>query len=181
MHQYVIALDQGTTSSRAVIFDEQAHVVAMKSYEFEQIYPQPGWVEHDPAAILNTQTDALREAVRISGIPVEEIAAIGITNQRETTMIWDRATGRPLYNAIVWQCRRTAPIVKQLCDEGLEEHIRNATGLVPDAYFSGTKLKWLLDKLDLHERAEKGEICFGTVDSFLAWTVSYTHLRAHET
>ena len=175
MHQYVIALDQGTTSSRAVIFDEQAHVVAMKSYEFEQIYPQPGWVEHDPAAILNTQTDALREAVRISGIPVEEIAAIGITNQRETTMIWDRATGRPLYNAIVWQCRRTAPIVKQLCDEGLEAHIRNATGLVPDAYFSGTKLKWLLDKLDLHERAEKGEICFGTVDSFLAWNLVSGH------
>ena len=175
MHQYVIALDQGTTSSRAVIFDEQAHVVAMKSYEFEQIYPQPGWVEHDPAAILNTQTDALREAVRISGIPVEDIAAIGITNQRETTLIWDRATGRPLHNAIVWQCRRTAPIVKQLCDEGYEDYIRQATGLVPDAYFSGTKLKWLLDKLDLRERAEKGEICFGTVDSFLAWNLVSGH------
>lgn len=175
MHQYVIALDQGTTSSRAVIFDEQAHVVAMKSYEFEQIYPQPGWVEHDPAAILNTQTDALREAVRISGIPVEEIAAIGITNQRETTLIWDRATGRPLHNAIVWQCRRTAPIVKQLCEDGYEAHIRQATGLVPDAYFSGTKLKWLLDKLNLRERAEKGEICFGTVDSFLAWNLVSGH------
>ncbi len=175
MHQYVIALDQGTTSSRAVIFDEQARVVAMKSYEFEQIYPQPGWVEHDPAAILNTQTDALREAVRISGISVEEIAAIGITNQRETTLIWDRATGRPLHNAIVWQCRRTAPIVKQLCEDGLEEHIRRATGLVPDAYFSGTKLKWLLDKLDLRDRAERGEICFGTVDSFLAWNLISGH------
>ena len=175
MPKYVIALDQGTTSSRAVIFDEQARVVGMKSYEFEQIYPQPGWVEHDPAAILNTQVDALREAVQISGIPVEDIAAIGITNQRETTILWDRETGRPVYNAIVWQCRRTAPIVKQLCDEGLEEHIRNATGLVPDAYFSGTKLKWLLDKLDLHERAEKGEICFGTVDSFLAWNLVSGH------
>ena len=171
MHTYVIALDQGTTSSRAVVFDEQAHVVAMKSYEFEQIYPQPGWVEHDPAAILNTQVDALREVVQLSGIPVEAIAAIGITNQRETTLIWDRATGQPLYNAIVWQCRRTAPLVKQLCDEGLEPYIREATGLVPDAYFSGTKLRWLLDKLDLHERAARGEICFGTVDSFLAWNL----------
>ena len=175
MPKYVIALDQGTTSSRAVLFDDQAHIIAMKSYEFEQICPQPGWVEHDPAAILNTQVDSLREVVRISGIPVEEIAAIGITNQRETTLIWDRATGQPLYNAIVWQCRRTAPIVKRLCDEGLEDHIRKVTGLVPDAYFSGTKLNWLLDKLDLHERAERGEICFGTVDSFLAWNLVSGH------
>ena len=171
MHTYVIALDQGTTSSRAVIFDEQARIVAMKSYEFEQIYPQPGWVEHDPAAILNTQIDALREAVRISGIPIESIAAIGITNQRETTIVWDKDTGRPLYNAIVWQCRRTAPIVKRLCDEGLEAHIRSVTGLIPDAYFSGTKLSWLLDHLNLHERAERGELCFGTVDSYLAWNL----------
>ena len=175
MHKYVIALDQGTTSSRAVIFNEEAQVVAMKSYEFEQIYPQPGWVEHDPAAILNTQVDSLREVVRISGIPVEEIAAIGITNQRETTLVWDRTTGQPLYNAIVWQCRRTAPIVKRLCDEGYEEHIRKVTGLVPDAYFSGTKLNWLLDKLDLHERAKRGELCFGTVDSFLAWNLVSGH------
>ena len=169
MHQYVIALDQGTTSSRAVIFDEQARIVAMKSYEFEQIYPQPGWVEHDPMAILNTQIDALREAVRISGVPVEEIAAVGITNQRETTLLWDRKTGRPVYNAIVWQCRRTAPIVRRLCEEGLEEYIRETTGLVPDAYFSGSKLSWLLERPGLRERAERGELCFGTVDSFLAW------------
>ena len=171
MSQYVIALDQGTTSSRAVIFDDQARIVAMKSYEFEQIYPQPGWVEHDPAAILNSQVDALKEAVRISGIPVESIRAIGITNQRETTILWDKETGRPVYNAIVWQCRRTAPIVKRLCDEGLEDHIREVTGLVPDAYFSGTKLSWLLDHLDLHEKAEKGELCFGTVDSYLVWNL----------
>jgi len=170
-HTYVIALDQGTTSSRAVIFDEQARIVAMKSYEFEQIYPQPGWVEHDPMAILNSQTDALREVVRISGVPVENIAAIGITNQRETTLVWDKKTGTPVYNAIVWQCRRTAPIIKRLCDEGLEDHIRNVTGLVPDAYFSGTKLNWILDKFNLHERAEAGELCFGTVDSFLAWNL----------
>lgn len=175
MSKYVIALDQGTTSSRAVIFDEQAHIVAMKSYEFEQIYPQPGWVEHDPAAILNTQIDSLREAVRMSGIPVEDIAAIGITNQRETTVLWDRETGRPLYNAIVWQCRRTAPIIRRLCDEGLEPYIRKTTGLVPDAYFSGTKISWLLDQLDLHERAERGEICFGTVDSYLAWNLISGH------
>ena len=171
MEKYVIALDQGTTSSRAVIFDQQARVVAMKSFEFEQIYPQPGWVEHDPAAILTSQIDALREAVRISGVPVEAIAAIGITNQRETTILWDRETGRPVYNAIVWQCRRTAPIVKRLCDEGLEAHIRRTTGLVPDAYFSGTKLCWLLDTQGLRERAERGELCFGTVDSYLAWNL----------
>lgn len=171
MQKYVIALDQGTTSSRAVVFDQQARIVAMKSYEFEQIYPQPGWVEHDPAAILNSQIDALREAVRISEIPLEAIAAIGITNQRETTILWDRKTGRPVHNAIVWQCRRTAPIIKRLCDEGLEEYIRETTGLVPDAYFSGSKLSWLLDKLNLHERAQKGELCFGTVDCYLAWNL----------
>ena len=171
MQKYVIALDQGTTSSRAVIFDQQARIVAMKSYEFEQIYPQPGWVEHDPAAILNSQIDALREAVRISEIPLEAIAAIGITNQRETTILWDRKTGRPVHNAIVWQCRRTAPIIKRLCDEGLEDYIRETTGLVPDAYFSGSKLSWLLDKLNLHERARNGELCFGTVDCYLAWNL----------
>lgn len=171
MQKYVIALDQGTTSSRAVIFDQQARIVAMKSYEFEQIYPQPGWVEHDPAAILNSQIDALREAVRISEIPLEAIAAIGITNQRETTILWDRKTGRPVHNAIVWQCRRTAPIIKRLCEEGLEDYIRDTTGLVPDAYFSGSKLSWLLEKLDLYERAEKGELCFGTVDCYLAWNL----------
>lgn len=171
MHRYVIALDQGTTSSRAVIFDENAQVVAMKSFEFEQIYPQPGWVEHDPASILNTQVDALKEAVAMSGISVADIAAIGITNQRETTVIWDKQTGQPLHNAIVWQCRRTAPIVKHLCEAGYEDYIRETTGLIPDAYFSGTKLGWLLDKLGLHERAKRGEICFGTIDTFLAWNL----------
>lgn len=171
MHRYVIALDQGTTSSRAVIFDENARVVAMKSFEFEQIYPQPGWVEHDPASILNTQIDALKEAVAMSGISVAEIAAIGITNQRETTVMWDRETGQPLHNAIVWQCRRTAPIVKRLCDEGYEDYIRETTGLIPDAYFSGTKISWLLNNLDLYDRARRGEICFGTIDTFLVWNL----------
>ena len=171
MGTYLIALDQGTTSSRAVLFDEQARIVAMKSYEFEQIYPQPGWVEHDPEAILDSQIDALREVVRMSGIQPEQIAAIGITNQRETTIVWDRKTGMPVYNAIVWQCRRTAGLVQQLVDEGLEPHIREVTGLVPDAYFSGTKLKWILDHENLRERARNGELCFGTVDSFLTWNI----------
>ncbi len=171
MEKYVIALDQGTTSSRAVIFDQQARIVAMKSYEFPQIYPQPGWVEHDPAAILNSQIDALREVVRISEIPLKQIAAIGITNQRETTILWNRRTGRPVHNAIVWQCRRTAPIIKRLCDEGLEPYIRETTGLVPDAYFSGSKLSWLLNELNLHESAKRGDLCFGTVDCYLAWNL----------
>ena len=162
---YVLALDQGTTSSRCILFDRQQNIVGLAQREFGQHYPKPGWVEHDPTAILNTQIDALREVVRISGAPLDSIAAIGMTNQRETTLLWDRKTGRPLHNAIVWQCRRTAPIVARLCEEGLEEHIRQTTGLVPDAYFSGSKLSWLLDHLDLHDRAERGEICFGTVDS----------------
>ena len=169
MHTYVIALDQGTTSSRAVLFDENARIVAMKSYEFEQIYPQPGWVEHDPRDILSTQITALRQAVKLSGVDVADIAAIGITNQRETTLLWDRETGECVHNAIVWQCRRTAHYVERLVQQGKTEMIREKTGLIPDAYFSGTKLAWLLDHLDLHERAERGELCFGTVDSFLAW------------
>ena len=169
--EYVMALDAGTTSNRAIIFDKNSKIVGIAQREFTQHFPKPGWVEHDPSSILNTQIDALREAVRISGIPVERIAAIGITNQRETTLLWDRKTGEPVYNAIVWQCRRTAPIVKRLCDDGLEDHIRKTTGLVPDAYFSGTKLSWLLERAGLRERAERGELCFGTVDSYLAWNI----------
>ena len=171
MKKYVIALDQGTTSSRAVIFDRFARVIAVHGIEFPQIYPKPGWVEHDPDVILSTQKEALQTAVKLSGVPVEEVAAIGITNQRETTVLWDRRTGRPVYNAIVWQCRRTAPIVEQLRAQGLEEYIRETTGLLPDAYFAGTKLKWLLDELNLHERAERGDLCFGTIDSWLAWNL----------
>ena len=169
MSQVLIALDQGTTSSRAVVFDVQGRMLAAHSEEFPQIYPQPGWVEHDPHAILDSQIAALREAVRLSGVSVSDIAAIGITNQRETTLLWDRETGECVYNAIVWQCRRTAPMVDKLVSEGYGEMIREKTGLTPDAYFSGTKLRWLLDELQLRERAERGELCFGTVDSFLAW------------
>ncbi|HPR78876.1 MAG TPA: glycerol kinase GlpK, partial [Candidatus Limiplasma sp.] len=165
----LVALDQGTTSSRAVVFDTQGQVLATHAIEFKQYFPQPGWVEHDPEDILNSQVSALQAAVKLSGVDVNDIAAIGITNQRETTLLWDRATGACVHNAIVWQCRRTAPYVEKLVAEGKSDLIRQKTGLVPDAYFSGTKLAWLLDTLHLHERAERGELCFGTVDSFLAW------------
>ena len=165
----LIALDQGTTSSRAVVFDTQGHMLASHGVEFPQIFPKPGWVEHDPRDILSTQITALRQAVKLSGVDVADIAAIGITNQRETTLLWDRETGECVHNAIVWQCRRTAHYVERLVQQGKAEMIREKTGRIPGAYFSGTKLAWLLDHLDLHERAERGELCFGTVDSFLAW------------
>ena len=165
----LVALDQGTTSSRAIVFDEAGRTLASHAIEFKQHYPQPGWVEHDPDDILGTQVEALQKAVKMSKADVRDIAAIGITNQRETTLLWEKDTGRCVHNAIVWQCRRTAPYVEKLVREGHGETIRKKTGLVPDAYFSGTKLAWLLDTLNLRERAEKGELCFGTVDSFLAW------------
>ena len=169
MAQVLVAMDQGTTSSRAVVFDAQGRVLAAQSVEFPQHFPHPGWVEHDPMDILNSQVQALRQAVAISGVNVADIAAVGLTNQRETTLLWDRETGECVYNAIVWQCRRTADYIERLNREGMAEIIREKTGLIPDAYFSGTKLAWLLDNLHLHERAKRGELCFGTVDSFLAW------------
>ena len=178
--KYIVALDQGTTSSRAVVFDEQARIIAAHNIEFQQLYPHPGWVEHRPQDILNSQVDALKRAVEKAGIDVAQIAAIGITNQRETTLLWDRATGEPLCNAIVWQCRRTAPLVERLKQDGLGNVLRDRTGLVPDAYFSGTKLRWMLDSIpDARMRAERGELCFGTVDCFLAWNL--TSNRAHVT
>ncbi len=167
----LVALDQGTTSSRAIVFDEAGRILAAHAIEFKQHYPQPGWVEHDPEDILNTQITALQKAVEMSGVEVQDIAAIGITNQRETTLLWEKDTGRCVHNAIVWQCRRTAPYVERLVKEGKADLIRRKTGLVPDAYFSGTKLAYLLDTLNLHERAERGELCFGTVDSFLCWNL----------
>jgi len=168
-HPILIALDQGTTSSRAVVFEADGHVLATHAIEFTQHYPKPGWVEHDPEDILNTQVEALRAAVRLSGVDVASIAAIGITNQRETTLLWDKETGVCVHPAIVWQCRRTAPYVERLIADGYADTIRRKTGLVADAYFSGTKLAWLLDTLNCRERAERGELCFGTVDSYLAW------------
>ena len=178
--KYIVALDQGTTSSRAVVFDEQAEPVAARNVEFEQLYPQPGWVEHRPEDLLDSQIRALRGAVELSGIDPADIAAIGIANQRETTLLWERATGRPLCNAIVWQCRRTAPLVERLKRDGLGNVLRDRTGLIPDAYFSGTKLQWMLDAIPgARSRAEKGELCFGTVDSFLTWHL--TGGRVHVT
>lgn len=171
MKKILAALDQGTTSSRAVIFTEDGEIIAAFNKEFPQHYPKPGWVEHDPKDILNSQITALREAVRLSGVNAADIAAIGITNQRETTFLWDRNTGECVGNAIVWQCRRTSQIVDRLVADGCGDMIREKTGLVPDAYFSGTKLKWLLDYYNLRDRAERGELCFGTVDSFLCWNL----------
>ena len=171
--KYVVALDQGTTSSRAIIFDHDANVVSVAQREFAQIYPQPGWVEHDPMEIWATQSSTLVEALAQANISVAEVAAIGITNQRETTLVWDKATGRPIHNAIVWQCRRSAAICEQLKRDGLEQHIRDTTGLVIDPYFSGTKLKWILDNVDgARERAQRGELLFGTVDSWLIWKLT---------
>ena len=169
MSKYLAALDQGTTSSRAVIFTETGELISSFNKEFPQHYPKPGWVEHDPHDILDSQISALREAVSLSGVNPADIAAIGITNQRETTFLWDRNTGECVGNAIVWQCRRTSQMVDQLVADGCSDMIREKTGLVPDAYFSGTKLKWLLDYYKLQEKAENGELCFGTVDSFLCW------------
>ncbi len=171
MKKILAALDQGTTSSRAVIFTEDGEMIAAYNKEFPQHYPKPGWVEHDPKDILDSQVTALREAVRLSGVNAADIAAIGITNQRETTFLWDRKTGECAGNAIVWQCRRTSQMVDRLVADGCADMIREKTGLVPDAYFSGTKLKWLLDYHNLTERAEKGELCFGTVDSYLCWNL----------
>lgn len=176
--KYIVALDQGTTSSRAVVFDEAARIVAQHNIEFQQIYPHPGWVEHRPQDILSSQIDSLRLAVQKAKIDPKDIVAIGITNQRETTLLWDRATGEPLCNAIVWQCRRTAPLVERLKQDGLGNVLRDRTGLVPDAYFSGTKLQWMLDAVPgARERAAKGELCFGTIDCFLAWHLTANHVH----
>ena len=146
--KYIIALDQGTTSSRAVLLDHNANVVEIAQREFTQIYPHAGWVEHNPMEIWATQSSTLNEVVAKAGITSDEIAAIGITNQRETTIVWEKATGTPVYNAIVWQCRRTADITYKLPADGHEEYIRNTTGLVVDPYFSGTKVKWILDNVE---------------------------------
>jgi glycerol kinase len=174
--KYIIALDQGTTSSRAVVIDSHGHVVGSHGIEFPQIYPQPGWVEHDPFEILQSQKEALRYAVQKTGVDPADVAAIGITNQRETTLLWERDTGKPIHNAIVWQCRRTADRIEELKAEGLSDVLREKTGLVPDAYFSGTKIAWMLDNVPgARERAERGELCFGTVDTWLAWNLTVGH------
>ncbi len=173
MKRYVLALDQGTTSSRAILFDQEQKIVEMAQKEFTQLYPREGWVEHDPMEIYSSQYAVMMEVIAKSGVNVSEIAGIGITNQREPTILWDRKTGRPIHHAIVWQCRRTAGIVDQLKADGHTESIRQATGLIPDAYFSATKVKWILDHVEgARERARRGEILFGTVDSWLIWKLT---------
>ena len=173
MTEYVLALDQGTTSSRAILFDREGGIVSTAQQEFPQIYPRPGWVEHDPEAIWQSQLSTARQALAKAGVGSAQLAAIGITNQRETTVVWDRETGAPLHNAIVWQCRRTAPMCDELRRQGWADPIRLKTGLVVDAYFSGTKLAWMLKEVPgLRQKAEKGQALFGTVDSFLLWRLS---------
>ena len=173
METYVAALDQGTTSSRAILFNRRGEIVSRAQHPFRQIYPQPGWVEHDPMEIWATEKKALMEAVDAAHIDPRRLAALGITNQRETTILWDRSTGAPLYNAIVWQCRRTAAICDELAAKGYGDRITEKTGLVVDAYFSGTKIRWLLDTIPgARERAERGELCAGTVDSWLIWNLT---------
>ncbi len=178
--KYIVALDQGTTSSRAVILDHDANIVSVAQREFTQIYPEAGWVEHDPMEIWATQSSTLVEALAKSGIRSDQLAAIGITNQRETTIVWNKETGKPVYNAIVWQCRRTADICEDLKARGLENYVRDNTGLVLDPYFSGTKVKWILDNIEgAREDAEAGKLLFGTVDTWLVWKM--TQGRVHVT
>ena len=171
--KYVVAFDQGTTSSRAIVLDHDANVISIAQREFTQIYPQPGWVEHDPMEIWATQSSVWVEALAQANISSDQIAAIGITNQRETTIIWDKHTGKPIYNAIVWQSRQSNEICNQLRQDGWDDYIRKVTGLVIDPYFSGTKIKWILDHVEgSRERAERGELLFGTVDTWLIWKLT---------
>lgn len=173
MGKYVIALDQGTTSSRCILFDRSGDICSVAQKEFKQIYPQPGWVEHDPMEIWSSQLGVLMEAMGGIGAHVDDIAAIGITNQRETAIIWDKKTGHPIYNAIVWQCRRTSDMIEQLKADGLADSVRAKTGLVPDAYFSASKIAWILNHVEgARERAERGELLFGTVDTWLIWNLT---------
>ena len=166
--KYILSLDQGTTSSRAIVFDHKGEIVGLAQQEFNQIYPHPGWVEHDPKEILSSEMSSAFAAIIRSGLSVNDIDSIGITNQRETTIIWDKATGKPIYNAIVWQCRRTEEYVKDLLkDDTLDDKIYDKTGLRLDPYFSASKVKWILDHVDgAHERAKNGELLFGTVDTY---------------
>ena len=181
MGKYIIALDQGTTSSRAIIFDKEQNILNLSQKEFTQIYPKAGWVEHNPLEIWASQYAVLQEVIAKANITPEDIAAIGITNQRETTIVWDKNTGEPVYNAIVWQCRRTAEIVDELKeDDEFSAYVKENTGLLLDAYFSATKIKWILDNVEgARERAEKGELLFGTVDTWLVWKL--TNGKVHVT
>ena len=182
--KYILALDQGTTSSRAILFDENQNIVSQSQREFSQIYPKEGWVEHDPMEIWSSQYSVAAEAVAKSGIDARHIAAVGITNQRETTIVWDRETGKPVYNAIVWQCRRTAPLIEEIKAKGLSDMICEKTGLIPDAYFSASKIRWILDNaedidgVNVQKLAEQGRLIFGTVDSWLIWKLTNGQIHA---
>jgi glycerol kinase len=170
---HILSLDQGTTSSRAIVFDHHGAITSVVQNEFEQIFPRPGWVEHDPREIWSSQLSVATEAISMAGLSAKDIEAIGITNQRETTVVWERASGQPVYNAIVWQDRRTSEFCDQLKADGHEQKFREKTGLVLDAYFSGTKVRWILDNVDgAREKAEAGDLCFGTVDSWLVWNLT---------
>ncbi len=182
MKKFILALDEGTTSARAIIFNDKGRSIAVAQHEFTQIYPKSGFVEHDPVEILSAQYSAVTEAIFTSGISIEEIAAVGITNQRETTVVWDKHTGEPVYNAIVWQCRRTADICEKLIDDGHGDYITATTGLKPDAYFSGTKIKWILDNVKgARQKAENGDLLFGTIDTWLMWKLSSGRIFATDT
>ncbi|MCM1049668.1 MAG: glycerol kinase GlpK [Clostridiales bacterium] len=173
MQKYIMALDQGTTSSRCILFDKEGNICSMAQKEFTQIYPKPGWVEHNPREIWASQLAVVTEAMANINVSAQDIAAIGITNQRETTIVWDKTTGKPIYNAIVWQCRRTAEVIDELSSKGYGEMIREKTGLIPDAYFSASKIAWILEHVEgAKERAEAGELLFGTVDSWLIWNLT---------
>ncbi|HEY8443991.1 MAG TPA: glycerol kinase GlpK [Clostridia bacterium] len=177
--KYIAALDQGTTSSRCLIFDKNCNIISKSQQEFKQIFPKPGWVEHDPQDILNTQINTFKDALNRAGLSPQDIAAIGITNQRETAIVWDKDTGKPVYNAVVWQCRRTAEFMDKLKKEGLGELILSKTGLLLDAYFSASKVKWILDNIDgAKEKAAQGKLLFGTVDTFLIWHLSKGKIHA---
>ena len=177
--KYIIALDQGTTSSRSVLFDQKGQIVAIEQEEFEQIFPQDGWVEHNPLEILKSQFDTLERLLKNNEVSAKDIAGIGITNQRETTVVWDKNTGKPIYNTLVWQDKRTAPICTDLKVQNLENYVKENTGLVIDSYFSGTKIKWLLDNVDgAREKANNGDLLFGTIDTWLIWHLTQGKVHA---
>ena len=179
MKKYVMALDQGTTSSRCILFDKKGNICRETQKEFEQIYPKPGWVEHDPMEIWASQLSVATEAISKIGASADEIASIGITNQRETTVVWNRETGMPIYNAIVWQCRRTAERIDQLKEDGLTDYVKETTGLIPDAYFSASKVAWILDHVEgAREQAENGDLAFGTIDTWLIWNLTRGEVHA---
>ena len=179
MKKYVMALDQGTTSSRCILFDKKGNIYSVAQKEFEQIYPKPGWVEHDPMEIWASQLSVATEAISKIGASADEIASIGITNQRETTVVWNRETGMPIYNAIVWQCRRTAERIDQLKEDGLTDYVKETTGLIPDAYFSASKVAWILDHVEgARKQAENGDLAFGTIDTWLIWNLTRGEVHA---